>query len=50
MQCSIGFFNQMPTAVLFITVGLGYAIGKLRVGPIVLGGVCGTLIPSSAKR
>lgn len=44
MQCSIGFFNQMPTAVLFITVGLGYAIGKLRVGPIVLGGVCGTLI------
>ncbi len=31
-------------AVLFVTVGLGYLFGKLRVGPIQLGGVCGTLI------
>ncbi|MGN5478351.1 hypothetical protein ACTMU2_19155 [Cupriavidus basilensis] len=44
MQCSIGFFNDVPMAVLFITVGLGYAIGKLHIGPIALGGVCGTLI------
>ncbi|MBY4730349.1 aspartate-alanine antiporter [Cupriavidus pauculus] len=44
MQCSIGFFNDIPMAVLFVTVAGGYAIGKLRVGPIGLGGVCGTLI------
>ena len=44
MTCSIGFFNNVPIAVLFLTVGLGYLIGKLKVGPIQLGGVCGTLI------
>lgn len=44
MTCSVGFFNSVPIAVLFVTVGLGYLIGKLRVGPIQLGGVCGTLI------
>ena len=44
MTCSVGFFNNVPIAVLFVTVGLGYLIGKLRVGPIQLGGVCGTLI------
>ncbi|MGB3820962.1 aspartate-alanine antiporter [Achromobacter pulmonis] len=44
MTCSVGFFNSVPIAVLFLTVGLGYLIGKLRVGPIQLGGVCGTLI------
>lgn len=44
MTCSVGFFNNVPIAVLFLTVGLGYLIGKLRVGPIQLGGVCGTLV------
>ncbi|MEN4921115.1 aspartate-alanine antiporter [Achromobacter spanius] len=44
MTCSVGFFNTVPIAVLFVTVGLGYLIGKLKVGPIELGGVCGTLI------
>jgi aspartate-alanine antiporter len=44
MTCSVGFFNSVPIAVLFLTVGLGYLIGKLKVGPIQLGGVCGTLI------
>ncbi|KRB13196.1 aspartate-alanine antiporter [Achromobacter sp. Root170] len=44
MTCSVGFFNNVPIAVLFVTVGLGYLIGKLKVGPIQLGGVCGTLI------
>lgn len=44
MTCSVGFFNSVPIAVLFVTVGLGYLIGKLKVGPIELGGVCGTLI------
>lgn len=44
MQCSVGVFNDVPMAVLFVTVGLGYAVGKLKIGPIGLGGVCGTLI------
>ncbi|OAE61905.1 aspartate-alanine antiporter [Achromobacter xylosoxidans] len=44
MTCSVGFFNSVPIAVLFVTVGLGYLIGKLKVGPIQLGGVCGTLV------
>jgi aspartate-alanine antiporter len=44
MQCTVGFLNDVPMAVVFITVGLGYAIGKLNAGPIALGGVCGTLI------
>lgn len=44
MTCSVGFFNNVPIAVSFVTVGLGYLIGKLKVGPIQLGGVCGTLI------
>lgn len=44
MTCSVGFFNNVTIAVLFVTVGLGYLIGKLKVGPIQLGGVCGTLI------
>lgn len=44
MTCSVGFFNSVPIAVLFVTVGFGYLIGKLKVGPIQLGGVCGTLI------
>lgn len=44
MTCSVGFFNSVPIAVLFVTVGLGYLIGKLKLGPIQLGGVCGTLI------
>ncbi|WP_241064207.1 aspartate-alanine antiporter [Achromobacter xylosoxidans] len=44
MTCSVGFFNNVPIVVLFLTVGLGYLIGKLKIGPIQLGGVCGTLI------
>lgn len=44
MQCSVGIFDDVPITVLFLTVGLGYAIGKLKAGPIALGGVCGTLI------
>lgn len=44
MTCTVGFFASVPIAVLFVTVGLGYLIGKLKVGPIQLGGVCGTLI------
>lgn len=44
MTCTVDLFAANPLMVLFITVGLGYFIGKARVGPIQLGGVCGTLI------
>jgi hypothetical protein len=40
---SADLFAANPLMVLFLTVGLGYFIGKARVGPIQLGGVCGTL-------
>lgn len=29
---------------LFLCIAAGYLIGKIRVGPIRLGGICGTLI------
>ncbi|MEM5277723.1 aspartate-alanine antiporter [Cupriavidus taiwanensis] len=44
MTCNVALFAANPLLVLFITVGLGYFVGKARVGPIQLGGVCGTLI------
>src|ERR1700757_15625 len=33
-----------PEIALFLSLALGYFIGSFRVGPIQLGGVCGTLI------
>jgi putative transport protein len=33
-----------PEITLFVCLALGYLVGKLRVGPIQLGGICGTLI------
>ncbi|CCH30922.1 aspartate-alanine antiporter [Actinosynnema sp. NPDC047251] len=33
-----------PEIALFVCLALGYLVGKLRVGPIQLGGICGTLI------
>lgn len=32
-----------PVVALFLALALGYLLGKLRVGPIQLGGTCGTL-------
>ena len=37
-------FDAAPLLALFITVGLGYVLGKFKVGRFVLGGVAGTLI------
>jgi len=37
-----------PVIALFASLGLGYLIGKLRIGPIQLGGVCGTLFVALA--
>ena len=33
-----------PAIALFLALALGHLIGGIRVGPIQLGGVCGTLI------
>ncbi|PWK59078.1 hypothetical protein [Aminobacter sp. AP02] len=37
-----------PVIALFVSVGLGYLIGQLRIGPVQLGGVCGTLFVALA--
>ncbi|MBW4718569.1 aspartate-alanine antiporter [Saccharothrix obliqua] len=38
------FFQGTPEIALFVCLALGYLLGKLRVGPVQLGGICGTLI------
>ncbi|CAM3749787.1 MULTISPECIES: aspartate-alanine antiporter [Rahnella] len=44
----ISFITQtlqtVPGLAIFLALTLGYAIGQIRLGPIQLGGVCGTLI------
>ncbi|MEV0319012.1 aspartate-alanine antiporter [Streptomyces sp. NPDC050658] len=42
----MGVLRDHPEFALFICLALGYLLGKLRVGPITLGGICGTLIVS----
>ncbi len=37
-------FDSAPLAGLFLTVALGYIIGKLKIGKFILGGIAGTLI------
>lgn len=32
-----------PVVALFLSLAVGYLIGKIRIGPVTLGGVCGTL-------
>ncbi len=32
-----------PVVALFLSVALGYLVGKLHIGPISIGGICGTL-------
>ncbi|MEU5695788.1 aspartate-alanine antiporter [Actinosynnema sp. NPDC020468] len=36
--------QSTPEIALFVCLALGYLVGRLRVGPIQLGGICGTLI------
>lgn len=38
--------KSQPEIALFASLALGYLIGTVRIGPIALGGVCGTLIVS----
>ena len=37
-------FTEQPLVALFITIALGYFVGKLRIGTFVLGGIAGTLL------
>lgn len=42
----MGVLRDNPELALFLCLAVGYLVGKLRVGPITLGGICGTLIVS----
>ncbi|WP_034088003.1 aspartate-alanine antiporter [Streptacidiphilus albus] len=42
----MGVIKDHPELALFLCLSAGYLVGKLRVGPITLGGICGTLIVS----
>lgn len=42
----MGVLRDNPALSLFLCLAAGYLLGKLRVGPIALGGICGTLIVS----
>jgi putative transport protein len=33
-----------PLLALFVTIALGYLVGKLKIGSFVLGGIAGTLL------
>jgi putative transport protein len=37
-------FVGQPLVVLFITIALGYLVGKIKIGSFVLGGIAGTLL------
>lgn len=36
--------TQSPLTILFVTIALGFLVGKIRIGTFVLGGIAGTLI------
>ncbi|MER5636919.1 aspartate-alanine antiporter [Kitasatospora sp. NPDC002227] len=42
----MSLLRENAVLALFACLGIGYLVGKLRVGPIQLGGICGTLIVS----
>lgn len=37
-----------PVVALFVCLGLGHLVGRIHIGPVVLGGVCGTLFVALA--
>lgn len=41
-------FVTQPVVALFLSLAIGYLIGKIRVGPVRIGGVCGTLFVALA--
>ena len=44
MELLHSFFEKTPMAALFVSVAIGYWIGKLRIGNFSLGGMAGTLL------
>ena len=44
MELIKALFGQAPTLAIFLTVAVGFFIGKLTIGRFVLGGIAGTLI------
>ena len=44
MEVIIQQFRDFPFIALFLTLGLGFLVGKFKVGKFVLGGIAGTLI------
>ena len=44
MQFFQSLFTDQPLIALFVTISLGYLVGKLKIGSFVLGGIAGTLI------
>ncbi|MGX1791028.1 aspartate-alanine antiporter [Bosea sp. NPDC055332] len=41
-------FVEQPVVALFLSLALGYLIGKIRIGSVQVGGVCGTLFVALA--
>ncbi len=37
-------FDEVPLIALFVTLALGYLVGKIKIGRFVLGGIAGTLL------
>lgn len=44
MQVVNWLIDQSPLIALFLTISVGYIVGKFRVGTFVLGGIAGTLL------
>lgn len=44
MQLVDWLIDQSPLIALFLTIAIGYVVGKFRVGTFVLGGIAGTLL------
>jgi len=44
MELLHAFFQKIPMAALFLSLALGYWIGKIKIGNFTLGGMAGTLL------
>ena len=44
MELLQGFFEQVPMAAIFLSLAVGYAIGKVKIGKFSLGGLTGSLL------
>ena len=44
------FFQKIPMAALFLSLAVGYSIGKIKMGNFSLGGMAGTLLVAAQSR